>query len=207
MTSGEPARTQAGTGGCLDRGITRQEHLQRLPAFLNALSQSLESALPNGPKAGELLRTALDAECVQCGMRLNGEPLAILALPAPAALPQDPRVMRLRQGYCARNGCDSYYYRLQFRPVSGVSWERVLAAAADRAWEEPATEARPPCRALWGPDAFRQVARGLIVLFVLGTILLARQWYLGGTIPFLRQPEKFEVDHSGIQEVIPPCPN
>jgi hypothetical protein len=71
------------------------------------------------------LRAALSGECVQCGIRITGEELIELSQPAKTA-ESDPKIARLRQDYCARNHCDSYYYRLTFRTHPDLDWTRLL---------------------------------------------------------------------------------
>ena len=40
-------------------------------------------------------------------------------------------------------------------------------------------------------------------LLVVGSVWLIRQWYLGGTIPFLREPENFQVDRIDSEAAYP----
>jgi hypothetical protein len=41
----------------------------------------------------------------------------------------------------------------------------------------------------------RLLGRLFVALAVASLLLLIRQWYRGGTIPLIREPENFQVDH------------
>ncbi|MBX3744003.1 MAG: hypothetical protein KF833_01715 [Verrucomicrobiae bacterium] len=142
-----------------------------------------------------------EGECVQCGMKVSGEALMALTAPPPDE-GQDPRVERLRQGYCARKGCESYFYRLSFRPWPGVNWPSVIARIHDEAGGAERKDNAVPAVV---PMVRRQflsqaVLRGGIALGALAALWLARHWHRGGRIPYLREPERFEVDVLSAEE-------
>src|SRR5206468_772059 len=142
------------------------------------------------------LRSGIFAECVQCGIRVTGEELLELSEPAKAPA-HNPRVERLRQGYCARNSCDTYFYRLLFPAHPDIDWATVLArtesVAAERVQQVEAGDAMN--EAAKRAARWRLVARVGIGLAAVALLLLVRQWYLGGRIPLIREPENFQVDH------------
>src|SRR5688572_28573899 len=104
-----------------DVATVRQEHRQRLARFCAALAEAVNSAAAADRTCRQAVEAALAAECVQCGLRMTGSELLALG---EADLPGNPnaKLCRLRQGYCARNGCDSYYYRLTFETHPAVDW-------------------------------------------------------------------------------------
>lgn len=165
----------------------RQEHLRSLPALAALLARAPAPAAE-----------AVVAECVQCGFRLTGTELLALAPAAgDSAPPAAPaKIDRLRRGYCARNGCDSSYYRLSFEPRPGIDWERLVPKGDLEVVEAPVEEAPEVARRReeFRAGLRRLALRGGMALGALLLLLLARHWYLGGTIPYLREPEKFEVE-------------
>jgi hypothetical protein len=181
--------------------LTRQEPLQTLPAFCAALVAALQ---PDGP-AGERLRPALDAalaaECVLCGITLTGTELLAVGTPASEPPGDDPKTTRLRQGYCARKDCTSYFYRLRFTPHPDIDWARALAQA-EVAKTDPREEVQVEAVALAAARRavrWRLGGRLLAGLTVLALLWLLRQWYIGGTIPLLREPEHFTADPASYQ--------
>jgi hypothetical protein len=127
-----------------------------------------------------------------CGIRVSGEELFALSQP-PSAEMATAKTGRLRLHYCARQGCDSCYYDVTLHLHEALNWAQVLApkkieheARSSRVSYE--TVARTANVALVGA---RKLWPALVTLMLL---LVLRQWYLGGRIPLIREPEKFHVD-------------
>src|SRR5687767_12138410 len=77
--------------------------------------QSLAATVARQPEPDRLraaIDQALSAECVQCAIRLSGSEVLKFA----EETSDDARVERLRVGYCARNGCESLFYRITCAP-------------------------------------------------------------------------------------------
>jgi len=178
------------------RTIHRQQHLLQLGSFVRGLRSALRNSAAPLASAEEVLQTALAGECVQCGIRLSGaELLAAFNGDSTAA----PKLVRLRAGYCARHHCDSYYYTMELMDVPGVDWAKVIVEAetggADEQREAACAEREAAEESETPKDARswrRWAALAGIVTVLLGG-WVARQCYLGGTVPWLRQPESFEV--------------
>jgi hypothetical protein len=176
--------------------LVRQQSIHGLPAFLRAMFLAAEKSGPAAANLVDVLAQAMQAKCVQCDMRIEGGELRTLSvLPH---LDANAKLIRLLQGYCARNGCDSYYYHLMLSDRPGIDWHKLVALAeCNLVGPEPEVEsdedlARDPgigwrTYRLWAS----WTALGIVGVFLL---LLMRQFYLGGTIPFIREPENFEVD-------------
>ena len=182
----------------ISNGTTRQEHLEHLGAFLQNLHRTLGTVFPLECQAGDLIRTQVSGECVQCGLRVSGEELLAMLREQPSA--KAGKVVRLCQGYCGRRGCNSYYYRIDFSEEQSFDWPKVLAAmdsgqsvALQNAWAPTVPTARPR---RWGRWATRAVALLASIL----SLLIAWQWHRGGTIPFLREGEHFQVDSLRFEE-------
>jgi hypothetical protein len=176
--------------------LTRPETLSRLPAFGAALADAVKDCGLAEDERQPMLRASVSAQCSQCGITVTGEELVALTAPS-AAGEMNPKLERLREGYCARDGCASYHYQLQFKPYPGVDWGRLLATAEAKMPQHGATgAAERESEAAAKRRERRQVAtRVLLGLGIILLLLLIRQWYVGGTVPLIREPEHFQVDH------------
>lgn len=160
------------------------------------------SSTTTATSALETLRSRASATCVQCGITIRGDELLALVPSASdtGTPPPSPRVARLRLGYCARQGCDSTYYsvRLPFPPGTECPRHPVAGGA------EPSGTGRP--NPVGGRRTLRLAVAALADSLRAGGFRLAwaatvlvglaafRHWYTGGTIPILREPERFEVE-------------
>lgn len=139
--------------------------------------------------------TSLSAECVSCGIPVSGAELYALSQP-PSAEHANAKIGRLRMGDCARLKCDSYYYRMTFQPFPGVDWESLVSKfekgeTQTKPGEEGGTDKNSLAKYL---KTIRVPAHIWITLAALLVVLAMRQWYVGGRIPLLREPEHFKVD-------------
>ncbi len=182
---------------------TRQEHLANLPAFIAGLARYLDGqgATQGANAGGCLLSTAVQAHCVQCGIGVTGAELMAL-LGESKGDARSSKVERLGKGYCARNGCTSYYYRVEFADVPSVNWSETIARAEmlPVLAQTEATATRPLTSYL---ADFLVPKHALSLTGLVATLVvfwLARQYYVGGTIPLLREPERFEVDSFAVEK-------
>ena len=125
----------------------------------------------------------------------------------PAAPEISARVQRLRDGTCARPECNYRFYRLILKKHPDVDWTKLLAPMAT----EP--ESSDPAQALCDATAARgrlhrasarRAVRVALVCAAAVVVLLARQWYLGGRIPLIREPELFRVDVAAEELLLDP---
>ena len=171
---------------------TMQEPIQGLRDFSGLiLVGSRATANPEAARAG--FANALEGECLACGIKVSGE--EILALGAEGAT-DGPKVERLRKGYCARRTCDSRFYQITCKPAAGIDWSPIFAmkegyaSVPDVAKEgEEGIEDSSELSANNRRVIFAVAAVSAMLLFIVGW-----QLYAGGSIPFLREPEKFQVD-------------
>lgn len=174
--------------------IIREQHLQRLAPFCRGLGEAMSRAGLTPDQAREIWRAAVSGECSRCGILVSGEELFALSQ-APSAPPPSPAIQRLSLGYCARPGCECYFCRMTFRKHDQVDWPALLARA-----DAIAAEQATPAGKLGTADYIRGFLRiGLtrrvgIALAILLVLVLIRQWYCGGRIPLVREPEHFRVD-------------
>lgn len=161
---------------------------------LAEFSASLEStvaAKPENEKLRPALIESLSAECVQCAIRLTGAD--VLQFPN---LEEDARYERLRQGYCARSGCDARFYRVTCAPHPQVNWPALLSPAQALTDDRKADEFQSEVCAEKNLRRKRALYRAAAAAGLLLIVILLRQIYVGGTIPFIREPEEFQVDRN-----------
>ena len=168
--------------------LVREEQLQQLESFCRRLVEALGRAGLGPEKSFEKMHASLTAECVKCGFRVSGEECFALSQVADDEGLIGP-IRRLHLGYCARPGCESYSYRLSFQRHPDVDWIAILSQV-EHIKEEQAGKSAAVRRAA-SLDVIRRVGLALVVVVLL---LLLRQWYFGGRIPLIREPEKFRVD-------------
>jgi hypothetical protein len=181
--------------------LTRQEHLQTLPAFSAALAAALKHCGPGEEKLRPALDSALAAECVLCGITLTGSELLAIGAAAEESAGDNPKLARLRQGDCARNGCRSYFYRLTFTPHPDLDWAKVLSQTeiAKTGQQVEAREEEAALAAARRAVGWKLIRRLLVGLALVAMLWLIRQWYSGGTIPLLREPEHFKPDPASVE--------
>src|SRR6266581_2345472 len=108
---------------------TVQVHVERIGGLYTRLAAALSEAGFSGSQLNEICSRHIRGECVQCGIRITGDEMAHVALAEIETEMADSRLGRLRQGYCARNGCDSYYYRIHFDDYPDLHWMKIREQA------------------------------------------------------------------------------
>lgn len=170
-----------------------------LPEFAECVRLLLAALTGNGLKAEQLtslLDQAIHFRCAQCGLELTSDDLLPFAASAVPAEEDNQKTSRLRLGYCARNGCPSRYYQFVYLPHPDVDWTAVFAESAQAAEQQRMAEI-PEAKA--GKWSLRASYLGFLLRLLAGTalilvLLLARQWQIGGRIPFLREPAKYTIE-------------
>ena len=193
-----------------DTAIIRQAEISKLPALCRALVETLTRRGLGPESALAAWRAEVAAICPRCGISVSGAELFALAHP-PAAETSSAKIGRLRLGDCARSGCDSYHYQLTFKMHGEFDWMDILSQAEGilHDQEHPAGSNATQrhgvshlARLLWRS---RRARRFCIALAAVLLLMLARQWYVGGRIPLLREPEHFRLT-PGQRRPTPPRP-
>jgi len=173
----------------------REEPLQTLAQFAGTLAEVSRACERQQAGTAAAIRASLLAECTKCGIHVSGDELLAIAESPDTPAPSD-KVKRMRLGYCARDGCESFTYRLSFRNHPGLDWRAVFAqmeTVRQNRGELTAAEAAAG-RVAARKRLWRSLKRVAIALAIIGLLLGMRQWYVGGRIPLIREPEKFRVD-------------
>src|SRR6188768_3779947 len=88
------------------------------------LAVAATSKLPEQQWQG-LFNGRVEAQCVQCGIKVTGEELRELSIIDPAHPIEDHKLDRLRLNYCARNSCQSRFYSVHIQPDSELHWTAI----------------------------------------------------------------------------------
>lgn len=179
--------------------LPRQVSLSQFSAFARNLAQALSAAGIAPRDTAATCATHLSAKCVICDARVDGRELA--ALIQGEELPATSPLKRLPQGYCVNEGCKSSYYEFTCLPHPAVDWSKVGVA-------ETMPPPEPPADTNWQAAAlragWRRVADAFTWRFAAGLALLLalwiwRQWWTGGSIPFLREAKTYTSESSGVE--------
>src|SRR5215472_14229191 len=104
---------------------TFKVRVDSLVRFYENLARALLESGLSGARLSEILSQSLRVECVQCAIQVSAEELQQLAVSDAPSGELHPKLQRLRLGYCARQGCDSYFYEVHLENHPEVDWEVV----------------------------------------------------------------------------------
>lgn len=174
--------------------LIREEPVQRLERIVFAVTEAARRCEAPAHRIRDALPLALAAECVECGVPVTGEELLALSR-LPQATEAD-RLKRLRAGLCARAECECDRYRLFFQSHPDLDWPKLFSAGEEEKVETPGPDETEIAVAESARRAARRRAAVRIAVLIGAAVLLfvLRQYYLGGRIPLIREPEKFHVD-------------
>jgi hypothetical protein len=181
---------------------TLQIRVETLPVVYAALIKGLSEAELGGAALHEVISQHVSAACVLCGILINGDDLNTIALAHGADELSDPRLNRLKQGYCCRRSCDSYYYKLVFAPHPVVNWQKIIEKLSTPRAQTSTPEVRENA-APSEKDIARRTLRlkiaagaGLVLL-----LLLVKHILSGGSLPGLHRAPKYMVDPKSLPTV------
>lgn len=174
--------------------LVRRERLPGLGRLMASLNEATR-ALPIPEERVPALWMGISAQCAACSIHVSGEELRASGRPASDS-DAPAKITRLRQGYCARQGCESFFYELTFSHCPGVDWTKLLEHTESiLAEHERERDSEIRIReALWRVERIRLAGRVAAYLAAVALLFIAWQWHRGGTIPLIRQPENFRVD-------------
>jgi hypothetical protein len=186
--------------------ISRQLALQQLVPFAHSLRAALSNAGVAEPDHMAVCQTRITARCCGCEARPSSEVLGALLVGTELAAGRPAEELgRLRHGYCLRTGCESRFYELTFVAHPAVDWAAVGTAAAQ---PSAATGAAHPTlaamlwRKIW-PAVRAQLTWNLAaVIALLLALIVWRQWWTGGSIPFFREARTFTSEGVGPEPVV-----
>ncbi len=172
--------------------LVREPLLSELMQFIRALAACCLSGSDETKKA---LSEALFAECMECQISVNGAELLTAGVMDPTVDPNS-KLARIRLGYCARKACHSNRYRLKFYKHVDLNWD-VLLPQLDAKMRDETEEADQTSGVIEEgrrAELIRYLRRIVFAFGLLLFIFILRQYYVGGRIPFLREPTKWKVE-------------
>ena len=171
-----------------------QMTIKELAEFSRNLARTIATK-PDPDRIRAAIDTALSTECIQCGIRLTGSEL----LKFEEETSNDSRMERLRSGYCARNGCESLFYRVTTAPHPELNWPSLLDPTPELSAEEKAAAETQKKKQAHAKLRNKTLLRAGVAIAALLIVFVIRQIYVGGSIPFIREPENFRVDREVAQ--------
>lgn len=180
--------------------VARKLALAHLAPFArNARAALAQAGIADLEHAG-VFRTHIAARCCLCDARLTPEVVAALFTGAELETSRPAEELaRLRQEYCLRAGCESRFYELTFAPHPTVNWAAIgtetLPDAPHASVGLAVGEAvvRKTARTVRAQLTWK-LAAALVLLLAL---LVWRQWWTGGNIPFFREAKTFTSEGVG----------
>lgn len=169
--------------------ITRREGFVHLCELCRALASSLHNKHLPTDQVFVTFHKLIALECVECKTKVTGEELFVLSQPNEG---NDLTVAlrRMRLGFCPNPKCHAYDCTLTFQTAAEIpDWNPHLHKA------ERILKELEAVRAGRGKTWRTQLLRpALVTATAIALLFLMHQFYFGGRIPFLREPEKFRVD-------------
>lgn len=168
----------------------RIPELYRLPP---ALIRILADAEIGGSRMDQVLSGAVHVECVGCGIRM---PITeLMALRSSLSADSNPKLDRLRLGYCARNSCSSQFYVIRVGQEVGLDQgpmlDRLVAeiANSEAEPEELPVEDGPPRESPFA-GLIKRIALGFGGAALLVMVFI--WWRAGAYIPGIsKKPQIF----------------
>jgi len=172
-----------------------QVRVETLASLYSSLAAALSEAGFTGSELNEIFSKNVRGECVQCGIQISGDDMGHIALIGEEKDLPDSKLDRLRRGYCARNGCDSFYYHVHLGDYRNLDWVRIKEGADNRgvAAQVEASRAAGVASRVVRRRLLLRVGAGVAVVVIL---LLWRHWYYYGYVPLLQKPHKYTIDPS-----------
>jgi hypothetical protein len=161
--------------------------VEELTGFHAGFAGALGETGIGGPKLHDFLAAHVRATCVGCALELAGGDLDRLMLSA--ATVSDPKLDRLRLGYCGRPGCESRFYQVTVTAPPGADVAALLTRGLEL-WRNPP----PEPKADPGPQPWWKIRRNQYALGFLAVALLV-WWKFGpteGPLAVRKEPVKYQ---------------
>jgi len=180
----------------------RQVPPDGLVPFYHALAKALLEC--GYQQVEEVVSQQVVAECVQCQLQLGGGEWRHLAVPDVATDAANPKLKRLRLGYCGRTGCESSYYTIKLGDGAKVDWSKVMDKMSFRSVGVPAAEeSTAPTPMGCQPARSNRWKNAVAVAVFILVLLFCWRYFFGGKIPLLDSKPKYRVDPSLVREMFP----
>jgi hypothetical protein len=185
--------------------VVKNLHVEKLVEFYTAIADALIYAGLSGNQLNSIFAGHVHIECVECGFELSGNDLSVLTLTPAETRLDDPRLARLRQGYCGRKDCNSKYFTVTLSPHPELDWAGVIARVESHGSSPVSDQAESPMggspmiRADRTPSAFSKPHVRLVAgIAILLALLLGKYWLSNGTLPGFSPKPKYQVDPASL---------
>jgi hypothetical protein len=187
--------------------IVKNLHVEKLTGFYKAIADTLIMAGLSGGKLNEIFAKHVQIQCVECGIELTGDELSVLAMTPPETGLENPKLERLRQGYCGRKDCSSRYFAVTLSPHPDLQWAEVIARIEQR--DASPSPTQPAAGSPGSPAVFMDRPKspwsasrirlwvGVVILVVL---LLCRYLMSTGSLPGFSAEPKYKVDPASLNQ-------
>jgi len=177
----------------LSTGEIIQVQVSQLPSVHSSLLSLLAQECPDASQLNNLFANYIEAECIQCGIRISGEEMGQISSSRIDGQARGVKLMRLKHNSCARGSCTSCSYRINLLPHPGVDWEKIKGQIVDRP-AVPLGKSEPVItRPVWSFErkamAYVSATVAVLVLF-----FLVRHWLTGARIPLLQKAHRYQID-------------
>jgi hypothetical protein len=177
---------------------------QDLAELYRTLAKLLAQTGLSAARLNEVLTHHVIVQCSVCGEKLTAEKLEAWAVLDPETAPPDPSLARLRLGYCAKVGCESWRYNLEVTDCPGVDWSQLLPKIPVKS----TSTAKPSASRNWFAlmprfDTKTSIRLG-VALAVLLALLFIRYRSNGGRIPLLEPKHNYLLSPNPV--ATPPSP-
>jgi predicted nucleic acid-binding Zn ribbon protein len=177
-----------------------QIRIDDVVGFYTGLVRALGENGIGGNKLNEIFTAYQWAECVQCGIKITGEEMdQILVADEETKLPH-PKLQRLRLGYCAREGCESYDYCIHFEDYPGLDWSAVAEKAVNEVTASKVVAELERKQKIMRKRQ-RRMKQAALALFTVLVLLLLRTVIQHDHQPFGRKPHKYEIDPGSVSHL------
>lgn len=177
--------------------------VEELTALHLGLARAFGEVGVGGKQLEDVFELAVTARCLGCGIEITGTELGRIAVAGEGVVNPEPKLERLRLGYCARNGCTTKFYSIHCERLPGIDTEKVLARAIELR-HQPAPEPEPEAAAPVPPKPWFRNPRWIIgVLLLLGTAYYSFRYAADrGLVPGVPKKPTYQVDPSKAQEAL-----
>lgn len=177
--------------------------VEELTALHLGLARAFGEVGVGGKQLEDVFELAVTARCLGCGIEITGTELGRIAVMGDGVVNPEPKLERLRLGYCARNGCTTKFYSIHCESLPGLDTQKVLARAVELR-HQPAPEPEPePTTPVPPKPWFRNPKWVLVVLLLLGASYYSFRYAADrGFVPGVPKKPIYQIDPSKAQEAL-----
>ena len=178
---------------------SEQVKLSELGGYYSALGAVLAESGFSEDQLRDVFSRSISAECVQCGILLTSEELNRVATAGPEATFPENKLERVRQGYCGRRECNSYFYRLNLGAVPQIDWTQVKSKVGEKLSGGAKAEEKPETPLPKKGSTALPIRKIALAIGLILAALVFKWWWWDGSIPILQKKTTYEVDPKSAQ--------